>query len=169
MARSIWPTLSTVRDDQGRTTVTLDDPDARAASDHAHVEAGFEAIAEERCLALLREGAVGLLALPGEGAPDVRPVNFALHRHRIVMRTGRHRIFESARRGEPASFVLCEFDRFEHSGWSVVVTGRLAIGDPTDSAIRTRVRPWASAEKSVWVLLSIDEITGREIARGSHA
>lgn len=146
--------------------MTIVEADAKTASDAGNVEEGFEAIAEDRCLTLLREGAVGLLALVGAEAPDVRPVNFALHRREIVIRTGRGRIFESARKGEPASFALCEFDRFEHSGWSVVVVGRLSIGDPTDSAIRTRVRAWANADKSEWVLLSIDEISGREIAQG---
>ena len=136
------------------------------SSEHDRVEEGFEAIPEDRCMNLLREGAVGLLALIGAEAPDLRPVNFSLHRQQIVMRTGRGRIFESARIGAAASFVISEFDRFEHSGWSVVIKGRLSVGDPSDSAIRTRVRPWSMSEKEEWVLLSIDEISGREIARG---
>jgi nitroimidazol reductase NimA-like FMN-containing flavoprotein (pyridoxamine 5'-phosphate oxidase superfamily) len=135
--------------------------------DDAHVEEGFEQIPSDRCMSLLREGAVGLLALVGTDAPDLRPVNFSLHRQQIVMRTGRGRIFESARRGSAAAFVISEYDRFEHSGWSVVVKGRLSIGDPSDSAIRTRVRPWATSDKQEWVMLSIEQVTGREIERGT--
>ena len=133
-------------------------------SDPAAVEEGFDAIPAEDCLRLLREGAVGLLALSGNGAPELRPVNFALYRREIVMRTGRGRIFEGARDEELASFVITESDRLEHTGWSVVVTGRLSICDPRDSAIRTRVRPWARADKGEWVVLSIDELTGRRIS-----
>jgi nitroimidazol reductase NimA-like FMN-containing flavoprotein (pyridoxamine 5'-phosphate oxidase superfamily) len=131
-----------------------------------HIEEGIDEIPTDACMRLLREGAVGLLALVGSEAPDVRPVNFALHRQQIVMRTGRGRIFEGARREEQASFVITESDRLEHSGWSVVVTGRLSICDPTDSAIRTRVRPWAKADKREWITLSVDRVTGRRISRG---
>jgi len=135
------------------------------SAENLPVEEGFDEIPTDACMRLLREGAVGLLALPGLAAPDVRPVNFALHRQCIVMRTGRGRIFEGARQEEAASFVISESDRLEHSGWSVVVTGRLKICDPSDSAIRSRVRPWARADKREWVLLSIEAVTGRRISR----
>jgi len=130
------------------------------------VEEGFDEIPSEACMRLLREGAVGLLALSGPEAPDVRPVNYTLHRQHIVMRTGRGCIFEGARREEPASFVISESDRLEHSGWSIVVTGCLTICDPADSAIRSRVRPWAKADKRECVTLSIDHVTGRRISTG---
>jgi nitroimidazol reductase NimA-like FMN-containing flavoprotein (pyridoxamine 5'-phosphate oxidase superfamily) len=128
-------------------------------------EEGFDEIPSEDCMRLLREGAVGLLALIGTESPDVRPVNFALYRRQIMMRTGRGHIFDSACREEPASFVITESDRLEHSGWSVVVKGRLSICDPSDSAIHTRVRAWAKADKREWVKLSIDRVTGRRISR----
>ncbi|HEB91383.1 MAG TPA: pyridoxamine 5'-phosphate oxidase family protein [Deltaproteobacteria bacterium] len=138
--------------------------DPTAPSSAVKVEEGFDDIPMEDCLRLLREGAVGLLALSGGKAPDLRPVNFALYRRQIVMRTGHGRIFEGARAEEPAAFVISESDRLEHTGWSVVVTGRLSICDPTDAAIRTRVRPWARADKGEWVVLSIDQVTGRRIS-----
>jgi len=147
------------------TEKTAEGHGAAAEEMRVPVEEGFEEISAEACMRLLREGAVGLLALPGAEAPDVRPVNFALHRHHIVMRTGRGRIFEGARQEEAASFVITESDRLEHSGWSIVVTGRLSICDPSDSAIRSGVRPWARADKREWVLLSIDCVTGRRISR----
>ena len=147
------------------TEKTAEDEVAVADGARIPVEEGFEEISTEACMRLLREGAVGLLALAGAEAPDVRPVNFALHRHSIVMRTGRGRIFEGARQQEAASFVITESDRLEHSGWSIVVTGRLSICDPSDSAIRSGVRPWARADKREWVLLSIDRVTGRRISR----
>jgi nitroimidazol reductase NimA-like FMN-containing flavoprotein (pyridoxamine 5'-phosphate oxidase superfamily) len=145
-------------------TIAATEKDPHATQD-LHVEEGFDEIPTEDCMRMLREGAVGVLALVGSEAPDIRPVNFALYRHEIVMRTGRGRIFEGARDEEPASFVVSESDRLEHTGWSVVVEGRLSIVDPSDSAIRTRVRPWASADKREWVALSIDHLTGRRISR----
>jgi nitroimidazol reductase NimA-like FMN-containing flavoprotein (pyridoxamine 5'-phosphate oxidase superfamily) len=152
---------------ESKTTGATDDHGSEAGD--SLVEEGFEEISAEACMRLLREGAVGLLALSGSDAPDVRPVNFALHRHNIVMRTGRGRIFEGARQEEAASFVISESDRLEHSGWSVVVTGRLSICDPSDAAIRSRVRPWAKADKEEWVLLSADRVTGRRISRRAES
>ena len=68
----------------------------------------------------------GILALVGSPAPILRPVNFALHGRWLLVRTGEGRIFEAAQRAEPASFVVSEVDRFEHTGFSVVVSGTLA-------------------------------------------
>ena len=140
--------------------------DTLAEAGEEVADEGFDVIPADVCLRLLREGAVGLLALSGAGGPDVRPVNFALHRQQIVIRTGRGRIFEGARQNEPAAFVISESDRLEHSGWSIVARGRLSICDPSDAAIRTRVRPWAHADKQELVLLSIDELSGRRISAG---
>ncbi len=131
---------------------------------NSNVEDGFDEISTDACMRLLREGAVGLLALSGSPAPEVRPVNFALHRQRIVMRTGRGRIFEAACKEEAAAFVISESDRLEHSGWSIVVTGRLSICAPSDAAIRSRLRPWTRADKREWILLSIDRVSGRRIS-----
>jgi nitroimidazol reductase NimA-like FMN-containing flavoprotein (pyridoxamine 5'-phosphate oxidase superfamily) len=155
----------TTNGSEQKTEMAIEGSEANAEDVSVSVEEGFEEIPTEACMRLLREGAVGLLALAGSEAPDVRPVNFALHRQHIVMRTGRGRIFEGARQQEAASFVITESDRLEHSGWSIVVTGRLSICDPNDSAIRSGVRPWARADKREWVLLSIDRVTGRRISR----
>jgi nitroimidazol reductase NimA-like FMN-containing flavoprotein (pyridoxamine 5'-phosphate oxidase superfamily) len=129
---------------------------------------GLDVIPLETCLRLLAEGAVGLLALAGtevRKAPDVRPVNFALVDRIAVMRTGRGRIYEGACRGEPASLVISETDRLEHSGWSVVVSGRLSLANDDESLAEARVRPWARVEKREVVALSMDQISGRRLAR----
>jgi hypothetical protein len=93
-------------------------------------------------------------------------VNFVLHAGSIVMRTGEGRILEAAQLGEPASFVLCEVDRFEHTGWSVVVTGKLLERSALDDLDALPLRAWARAEKAHLVGLAIEEISGRRIAEG---
>jgi len=128
------------------------------------LEEGFDAIPAKTCIKILREGTIGILALVGPEAPDLRPVNFAISRHRIVMRTAHGRIFEGARKEEAASFVVTEFDHREHTGRSIIVSGKLSICDPTDSAIRTKVGAWSKADRPERVLLSIDEITGRRLS-----
>lgn len=125
---------------------------------------GLVAIDRAACERLLEAGGVGLIALLGDEAPELRPVNFMLHAGRLVLRTGRGRIFEGAGRREPASFAIISADRFEHSGWSVFVQGRLEICGPDDEALRAAVRPWARAVKDEVVALSIEHVSGRRLA-----
>ena len=122
---------------------------------------GMRSLSSSESQKLLDSGGVGILALCGVAAPVLRPVNFIQHRGRVLIRTGEGQILEAAQGGEPASFVVSQVDRFEHTGWSVVVTGKL-IEEPSDvSNSDLPLRPWARAEKHRFVALSIDEISGR--------
>jgi nitroimidazol reductase NimA-like FMN-containing flavoprotein (pyridoxamine 5'-phosphate oxidase superfamily) len=128
------------------------------------IDQGFDSIPADLCIKILREGTVGVLALIGSDAPDLRPVNFAISRRRIVMRTAHGRIFDGARQEEAASFVITAFDQRERSGRSIIVTGKLSVCDPTDSAIRAKVGAWSKADRPERVLLSIERITGRRLS-----
>ncbi len=124
---------------------------------------GTRILTSEECAKLLDRPGVGVLALCGVEAPVLRPVNFACHRGRVVIRTGEGQILSAAQGSEPASFVLSTVDAFEHTGWSVVVTGRLDERLPEDVLESLPLRPWARAEKHHFVTLSMDEVSGREI------
>lgn len=143
----------------------MQDPDDREHGEHG--EQGLEALSTAECERRLRAGGVGILAMTGAPAPILRPVNFAVHDGGLLMRTGEGRILEAAERGEPASFVVSEADRFEHTGWSVVVSGTLSApsGSETNEILaRVALRPWARADKHHFVWLSIDAISGRRLA-----
>lgn len=127
---------------------------------------GLEPLSPRECEQRLREGGIGILALIGEPAPVLRPVNFALHERWLLMRTGEGRILEAAARGEPASFVVSDVDRFEHTGWSVVVSGKLATRDAGPELARVPLRPWARADKRHFVALSLEAVSGRRLAEG---
>jgi len=130
------------------------------------VEDGMELLAIPECEHLLGAGGVGILALSGVAAPVLRPVNFALHEGWVLIQTGEGQILEAAQSTEPASFVISEVDRLEHTGWSVVVTGALVERSSIDEVGDVPLRPWARAEKHHFVGLSIDQISGRRIAAG---
>ena len=57
---------------------------------------------------------------------------------------------------------MVESDGFEHSGWSVVVTGKLREEEAPDDGLR--LRPWARAEKPYFVVLSVDGLSGRRLS-----
>jgi len=124
---------------------------------------GMQTLSKGDCEKLLDRGGIGILALCGIAAPVLRPVNFVSHQGRVVIRTGEGQILEAAQGGEPASFVLTSVDRFEHTGWSVVVTGKLIEESSLGSISDLPLRPWARAEKHRFVALSIDELSGRRI------
>lgn len=129
-----------------------------------HPEQGLEPLSRVECEQRLRAGGVGILAMVGEPAPVLRPVNYVVHDAWLLMRTGEGSILEAAARGEPASFVISEVDRFEHTGWSVVVTGKLAVREPNEGLVGAALRPWARADKHHFVALSLEEISGRRLA-----
>ncbi|MBJ19684.1 MAG: pyridoxamine 5'-phosphate oxidase family protein [bacterium] len=125
---------------------------------------GMEILEQPECEGFLKRAGVGLLAMAGVAAPVVRPVNFAVHEDYILIRTGEGQILDAACAAEAASFVITDVDRFEHSGWSVVVVGTLmersSLGDVEDVPLR----PWSKADKHHFVGLSIQDISGRRLA-----
>jgi len=131
------------------------------------IEDGMEALSIPDCEQRLSRGGVGTLALCGVEAPVLRPVNFAVHQGWIIIRTGEGQIFDAATRSEPASFVISDLDRLEHSGWSVVVSGSLAELSSLGFTESIPLRPWAKADKNQFVGLCIDQISGRSIAKDS--
>ena len=128
------------------------------------IEDGMELLSTEECERLLGAGGVGILALRGVEAPVLRPVNFVLNDGWLMIRTGIGQIFEAADSAQPASFVFSNTDAVEHTGWSVVVSGRLLEHRKVMESPNIPLRPWTRAEKDNYVGLSIVEITGRRIA-----
>jgi nitroimidazol reductase NimA-like FMN-containing flavoprotein (pyridoxamine 5'-phosphate oxidase superfamily) len=124
---------------------------------------GMEAFSPAECERRLGHGGVGVLAMCGVAAPVLRPVNFAVHEGWVLIRTGEGQILEAAQGSEPASFAISEIDRFEHTGWSVVVTGKLVERSGIGDVESVPLRPWARTPKHHFVGLSIDQISGRRI------
>ena len=131
------------------------------------VEDGMEEISTRECESILKAGGVGILALPGVAEPVLRPINFVVHYDAIVIRTGEGQILEAAEGCEPASFVVCETNHLDHTGYSVVVTGKLFEKSSIGAISELPLRPWVRAEKHHFVLLSMDCVSGRRLAEPS--
>jgi nitroimidazol reductase NimA-like FMN-containing flavoprotein (pyridoxamine 5'-phosphate oxidase superfamily) len=87
---------------------------------------GSEVLAEAECHQLLamaaKEGAIGRLAVSGEGAPIVVPVNFAVQDHQILIRVGSGRLADLAI-GHLVAFEIDECDPSSGYAWSVLLRG----------------------------------------------
>lgn len=128
------------------------------------IEQGMEILPLRECERLLDRGGVGILALSGETAPVLRPVNFTRSEGWLWLLTGEGQIRAAAERGDAVSFLICELERFEHTGWSVVVTGGLEACRDDVAVPELRLRPWVRADKDNLVRIAVDEITGRRVA-----
>jgi nitroimidazol reductase NimA-like FMN-containing flavoprotein (pyridoxamine 5'-phosphate oxidase superfamily) len=126
----------------------------------------LETLDPAECRRLLGRGGVGRLAMRGDQAPEIRPVNYVLRGNLLIFRTGDGSILASARDGEAASFEIDEIDRLEHTGFSVIGRGRLSVLPTDDGMLALPVRPWASGQKDRFVGLSLDHVTGLRIPPG---
>ena len=129
---------------------------------------GLEVIDREECVALLRADVVGRLGLLSHGAPMVVPVNYAMDGDDVVFRTATGSKLAAAGRAE-ACFEIDGFDRDAHSGWSVLVTGRLEEVTASQTTLLARlqalgVSPWADGNHDHVMRLLPTRITGRRVA-----
>lgn len=128
-------------------------------------EHGLGYIDEDTCLRLLAEERVGRLGLSAGSLPVILPVNYVLRDRTIVFRSEEGDKTRAAAHGSVACLEIDRVDRFEHSGWSVLATGRLSLVPPdlTDEYERLPVAPWALKGPSRFIELSIELLSGRAI------
>jgi uncharacterized protein len=128
---------------------------------------GIEWIDVDECLRLLAADEIGRLAIVVGHAPAVFPVNYALDGDTIVFRTDEGTKLAAGPRA-PACFEIDSFDREHRTGWSVVAYGRLEevtkySGPALAPVQQLSVSPWASGDKTHWMRLIPERITGRRV------
>src|SRR6187401_3245186 len=96
---------------------------------------GLEILDRDECFRLLETATLGRLALTSGALPVILPVNFLLDGERILVRTSPGTKLAAAATNTVVAFEVDAFDSFDHSGWSVAVTGKSReISDPADLA-----------------------------------
>jgi nitroimidazol reductase NimA-like FMN-containing flavoprotein (pyridoxamine 5'-phosphate oxidase superfamily) len=131
--------------------------------------ADFEELSESECRRLLAEQEVGRIAFVDGEYPVVLPVNYVIDGDLIVIKSGAGSKTERV----PLRHVAFEVDaveRWNHSGWSVLVQGAGedvsdAIGDRYESLRQRGLDTWAPGERAQWLTIRIDRISGRRIVR----
>jgi nitroimidazol reductase NimA-like FMN-containing flavoprotein (pyridoxamine 5'-phosphate oxidase superfamily) len=128
--------------------VTARDGTAVATSDPAveHDRNGLEVLDEGECLELLGRCAFGRIAVTIGAVPMILPVNYRLVAGRVLFRTGVGTKLAAATAGDVVAFEVDAVDPLEHTGWSVVVTGKARrVEDPYRLAAidETSIPRWA--------------------------
>ncbi|WNM31267.1 pyridoxamine 5'-phosphate oxidase family protein [Streptomyces sp. Li-HN-5-11] len=128
---------------------------------------GFRALDRHECLRLLAKVPVGRIVYTRQALPAVLPVNFGLDTDSsILVRTSATSDLVRAVDGVVVAFEADDFNAAEHSGWSVVVTGRAtAVTDPAEHERLSRTGPLSWVVTQDWIFLRIEAemVTGREI------
>jgi nitroimidazol reductase NimA-like FMN-containing flavoprotein (pyridoxamine 5'-phosphate oxidase superfamily) len=131
-----------------------------AADDGAEVRpAELFALDRATCVTLLTTQHVGRLILGGD-QPTVIPLNYRAAADAITLRTeigGR----ASTAAGQVVVFEVDMIDARTHSGWSVVVRGRLDLTPEADAEVDT----WAPEPRDRRMVVAVDDVTG-QLLRG---
>jgi hypothetical protein len=117
------------------------------------------------CLELLSRCSLGRVAFTERALPAIRPVNYALVGHQLVLRTqadGLGRRLD----GQVVAFEVDEIDGEHDTGWSVVVTGTARLLHSPGELMRQGTAPpvtLAGDGHDARVCIVPGEITGRRI------
>ena len=131
----------------------------------------LEALSPAECMELLGRSNLGRVAFTERALPAIRPVNYALVGHQIVLQTDPHGL---GRRldGQVVAFEVDEIDKAAGTGWSVVVTGTARmLRSPGDLMRQASVPlvPLAGPGHDTRVCIVPGEITGRRIRPAAGA
>jgi nitroimidazol reductase NimA-like FMN-containing flavoprotein (pyridoxamine 5'-phosphate oxidase superfamily) len=132
------------------------------------IDDGLELLEEDECRTLLAGGSIGRVGLTVGALPVILPVNYAVVDGDVVFRTGEGTKLRASRDGTVMAFEIDAYDEDAQSGWSVLAVGRAR--EVTDDRDLSRFRslgiaPWANGERTRYVRLSPEMLTGRRIAR----
>jgi uncharacterized protein len=128
-----------------------------------------EVLSEADCRRLLAEQEVGRVAFVDKDFPVILPVNYVVDGNAIAIHTDVGAKFASI----PLHRVAFEVDGIEEwnrSGWSVLVQGfgqdvSDALGARYEDLRRRGLDTWLPGERSRWLTIDIQRISGRRIIR----
>ncbi len=120
------------------------------------------------CFDLLEPGGVGRVGFASADGVMMLPVNFAVAGKTIIFRTAPDTLLALYGDG-PVSFQADRVDEALREGWSVLVHGHAhkVTDEPEVKRLesQTRLEPWASGARDVYVRIWPAQISGRRIQR----
>ncbi|HTX93956.1 MAG TPA: pyridoxamine 5'-phosphate oxidase family protein [Mycobacterium sp.] len=128
---------------------------------------GVTILPAHECWDLLAGVSLGRLVTSVDGQPEIFPVNYAIQRRTVLFRTA-----EGTKLVSTAINNRVLFEADDHNvaeGWSVIVKGTarsLRSDEEIEDAERAQVLPWTASEKSHFVRIIPEVITGRRFQFG---
>lgn len=134
-------------------------------------EAGFVALGEEECFALLGRETFGRVGLTLGSIPVVLPVNYHFADGAIHFRTGEGVKLKAASQNSVVAFQVDQVDPIDHAGWSVLAVGTAQVLDDSTVlswASHLPLRSWAPGLRDHFVRIVPDFVSGRRIIPGNE-
>jgi len=128
--------------------------------------AGFAALGEEDCFALLGRASVGRVGITLGAIPVVLPVNYHFSDGAIHFRTGGGMKLKAAAQNAVVAFQVDDIDPVLRAGWSVLAVGVARIvEDPTSLtwASHLPLRTWVPGLREHFVRIVPEFVSGRRI------
>ena len=128
---------------------------------------GVTILPEHECWELMSGIALGRLVTSVDGLPEIFPVNFVVQHKSILFRTAEGTKLVSTAINNRVLFEVDEHNVAE--GWSVIVKGRarsLRTDEQIEEAERAQLLPWLTSEKTHYVRVVPDMVTGRRFRFG---
>ncbi|OBI82210.1 pyridoxamine 5'-phosphate oxidase family protein [Mycobacterium sp. 1245805.9] len=128
---------------------------------------GVTILPEHECWELMSGIALGRLVTSVDGLPEIFPVNFVVQHKSILFRTAEGTKLVSTAINNRVLFEVDEHNVAE--GWSVIVRGRarsLRTDEQIQEAERAQLLPWVPSEKTHYVRVLPDLVTGRRFRFG---
>ncbi|BBZ45390.1 pyridoxamine 5'-phosphate oxidase family protein [Mycobacterium parmense] len=131
------------------------------------IEDGVNILPAHECWELLAGVALGRLVTSVDGQPEIFPVNYVVQRRTILFRTAEGTKLVSTAINRHVLFEADDHNVAE--GWSVIVKGTarsLRTDEEIEDAEHAQVLPWTASEKSHYVRIVPETITGRRFRFG---
>jgi transcriptional regulator with XRE-family HTH domain len=124
------------------------------------------ALDSERSWALIGKAGVGRIVFNSSDGPIALPVNYAVSKHDVFLRTDEDTVIAKIDADERVSFEADHIDDAMSKGWSVVVSAsceHLGTDCNISEIFDVRVDPWAGGRREHWIRLRARAIAGRAI------
>lgn len=128
---------------------------------------GVSILPVHECWDLLAGVTLGRLVTSVSGQPEIFPVNYVVQRHTVLYRTAEGTKLVSTAMNNRVLFEVDDHD--VAGGWSVIVKGTARAcrsNEEIEEAERAQVLPWTASEKSHYVRIIPEVITGRRFRFG---
>ena len=132
----------------------------------------FAEIPTSRCNELLDQHKIGRVAWDSGDGPRIMPVTYQYRNGTVVFRTAPEGPLASLARRTRVAFEVDGIDEEHEKGWSVVVLG-FSEGVTNSYSLSMLWQggpvPWAGGDRTVFVLITPQSITGRSVqSPGAH-
>ena len=122
---------------------------------------------EHECWDLLAGVALGRVVTSVDGQPEIFPVNYVVQRRTVLFRTAEGTKLVSTAINNRVLFEVDDHNVAE--GWSVIIKGRarsLRTNEQIEEAERAQLLPWTTSEKTHYVRVVPEMVTGRRFRFG---